>query len=190
MTAEPCGWNAYVTAVIWIEAPSGVVWVRPGPVTHTVGKYPDPEACVIYVMTAHNPGGRIASDTANAEAEARLAAELERRAVTWWPAAGGNLSWTHVELGAAVIGMDETDALALGAEFGQDAIFVLTPVDRRVVGCTDKRVAATGWSTEQDAGAGDGRYPSQGSCVTCWQDPACPTNAAHGRSAHAQIRLT
>ena len=59
---------------------------------------------------------------------------------------------THVEPGAAVIGIDEADAIALGAEFGQDAIFVLTPADRRVVGCTDKRVVTTGWSSELDAG--------------------------------------
>lgn len=118
------------------------------------GKYPDPQGHTIYVITAHNPGGQIAPDTANAVAEARLAAELKRRAVTWWPAAGGNPSWTHVEPGAAMIGIDEADAVALGAEFGQDAIFVLTPVDRQVVGCTGKRVVATGWSTEPDAGAG------------------------------------
>jgi hypothetical protein len=78
----------------------------------------------------------------------RLAAELERRRLTWWSTAGGDPSWTHVEPGAAVIGVDEADAVALGAEFGQDAIFVLTPGDRRVVGCTDRRVVATGWSIE------------------------------------------
>jgi Protein of unknown function (DUF3293) len=88
---------------------------------------------------------------ANATAEARLAAELEWRGLTWWPGAGGDLSWTHVEPGAAVIGMDEADAVVLGAEFGQDAIFVLTPVDRRVVGCADRRVVTTGWSSEPDA---------------------------------------
>jgi uncharacterized protein DUF3293 len=103
-------------------------------------------------MTAHNPGGRTAPDAANAAAEMRLTTELERRGLTWWPAAGGNPSWTHVEPGAAVIGMDEADAVALGAEFGQDAIFVLTPADRRVVGCTGKRVVATGWSAEPDTG--------------------------------------
>jgi hypothetical protein len=47
--------------------------------------------------------------------------------------------------------MDEADGVALGAEFGRDAIFVLTPADRRVIGCTDKRVVATGWSSEPDA---------------------------------------
>jgi hypothetical protein len=152
--------------VIRIETHGGVVWVRPAPITRTAGEYPDPEARAIYVMTAHNPGGRIASDTANAAAEGRLAAELERRKLTWWPTAGGNPSWTHVEPGAAVIGMDEADAVVLGAEFGQEAIFVLTPVDRRVVGCADKRVAVTGWSTEPDTGAAGrslaiSRFPSR-----------------------------
>ena len=47
--------------------------------------------------------------------------------------------------------MDEADAIALGAEFGQEAIFVLTSADRRVVGCADKRIAATGWSSELNA---------------------------------------
>lgn len=161
MTAEPNGWDAYVGAVIRVEAPGGVVWVRPAPITRTTGEYPDPEGRAIYVITAHNPGGRIASDTVNAAAEERLAVELRRRAVTWWPAVGGNPSWTHAEPGAAMIGMDEADAIALGAEFGQDAIFVLTPVERQVVACTHKRVVATGWSTEPDAGARERSLPSQ-----------------------------
>jgi hypothetical protein len=151
MAAEPSGWGAYVGTVMRIEAPGGMVWVRPAPVTHTVGAYPDTEGRAIYLITAHNPGGRMASDTANASAEARLAAELDRRGLTWWPATGGDPSWTHVEPGVAVIGMDEAAAVALGAEFGQDAIFMLTPADRRVIGCADGRVLATGWSIEPDA---------------------------------------
>jgi hypothetical protein len=152
MTAGTSTWGAYVSAVIRIEAPGGVFWVRPAPVTSTTGEYPYPDRHAIYVLTAHNPGGQIAPDTANATAEARLTAELRRRRLTWWPATGGDPSWTHVEPGAAVIGMDEADAIALGAEFGQEAIFVLTPADRRVVGCTDRRVMTTGWSSKLDAG--------------------------------------
>jgi hypothetical protein len=148
MSAEYSVWDAYVGAVMRIEAPGGVFWVRPAPVARTTGEYPDPAGRAICVMTAHNPRGRMASDTANASAQARLAAELDRRGLTWWPAAGGDPSWTHVEPGAAVIDLDEADAVALGAEFGQDAIFVLTPADRRVVGCAESRVVATGWSTE------------------------------------------
>ena len=48
--------------------------------------------------------------------------------------------------------MDEADAIALGAEFGQEAIFVLTSADRRVVGCADRRIVATGWSSELNVG--------------------------------------
>jgi len=151
VTAEPGGWDAYVGAVMRIEAPGGVFWVRPAPVACTAGEYPDPMGRAIYVMTAHNPGGQIVSDAANAAAEARLAAELERRGLTWWPAAGGDPSWTHVESGAAVIEVDEADAVALGAEFGQEAIFALTPAVRRIIGCADRRVVATGWSSGPDA---------------------------------------
>jgi hypothetical protein len=51
-----------------------------------------------------------------------------------------------------VIGMDEADAIALAAQFGQDAIFVLTPADRQVAGCAERRrVVATGWSIEPEA---------------------------------------
>jgi Protein of unknown function (DUF3293) len=71
------------------------------------GEYPDPAGRAIYVPTAHNPGGQMASAMANASAEARLEAELERRGMMWWPAAGGDPSWTHVEPGAAVIGIEE-----------------------------------------------------------------------------------
>ena len=151
MTAGTSTWDAYVGAVIQIEAPDGVYWVRPAPVRSITGEYPDADRHAIYVLTAHNPGGQLAPDAANASAGARLTAELRRRGLTWWPAAGGDPSWTHVEPGAAVIGIYEADAITLGAEFGQDAIFVLTPADRRVVGCTDKRVMATGWASELDA---------------------------------------
>jgi Protein of unknown function (DUF3293) len=150
MTGESSAWDAYIGAVIRIEAPGGVFWVRPAPPATTRGHYPDPDKRTIYVVTAHNPGGRVASATANAEAEARFTAELGRRGLTWWPADGGDPSWSHVEPGAAMIGVAEADALALAADFGQEAIFVLTPVERRVVGCADQRVSATGWVSEPE----------------------------------------
>jgi hypothetical protein len=155
MTAETSTWDAYVGAVIRIEAPGGVYWVRPASATSTLAEYPDPAKRAIYVLTAHNPGGQLASAAANAVAEARLKTELCRRELRWWPADGGDPSWTHVEPGAAVIGLDEADAIALGAEFGQEAIFVLTPADRRVVGCANGRVATTGWVSELEVSPSD-----------------------------------
>jgi hypothetical protein len=147
MSGESSAWDAYVGAVIRIEAPDGVTWLRPAPATVSSGVYPDPAGRTIFVITAHNPGGRTVPAAENAAAQARLLAELERRGLTWWPAAGGDPSWTHVEASAAVVGLTEAEALELGAQFGQDAIFVLTPHSRQVVGCADGRVTATGWSS-------------------------------------------
>ena len=147
-SGNPGGWSAYIAALLRIETPGGLVWVRPAPISRTSGEYPEPERRAICVITAHNPGGRVVSGADNAARQAQLVAEVEARGLTWWPAAGGDPSWTHVEDSVAVIGMDETEAVELGAQFGQDAIFVLTPAERRVVGCAERRTVATGWSLE------------------------------------------
>ncbi len=161
MTDQPSGWDAYEDAVVRIEAPGGAIWVRRMPILQTTGEYPDPEGRTIYVITAHNPGGRLAPDAENAAAQARLVAELGRRGLTWWPAAGGDPTWSHVEASAAVAGIQAADAVALGAQFGQEAIFALTPRYRQVLGCTGMRVASTGWSVEPEpdvAAAADERW--------------------------------
>jgi hypothetical protein len=147
---DPGGWSAYVDAVVGIEAPGGVAWVRPAPVTRTEGTYPDREGRVICVITAHNPGGQTVSAEQNGREQERLERELTRRGWTWWQAAGGDPSWEHVEASAAVVGVAESEVAALGAEFGQDAIFVLTPAGRRIVGCLSAREISTGWSVSAE----------------------------------------
>jgi hypothetical protein len=146
MSAELGGWDAYASAVVRIDAPGGVIWLRPAPVTRTDGRYPDPDGRPICVLTAHNPAGRLASDEANDAAHTRLESELRRRGLTWWSAAGGDPPWRHVEASVALVGLPEADAIALGAAFNQDAIFVFTPADRRVVSCTDDRMVESGWT--------------------------------------------
>jgi hypothetical protein len=149
-------WDAYCGASLRIETPTGAVWVYPAPVSMTEGSYPDPHGRMICVITAHNPGGRAASDQENAAAQRRLEDELTQQGWTWWPAAGGDASWTHVEASAAVIGAEESEVAALGADFGQDAIFVLDPKWRRIVGCLSGRVAATGWTVKPEVGDDNG----------------------------------
>jgi hypothetical protein len=51
-------WDAYVGAVMRIEAPDGVVLVRPAPLAHTAGTYPDAEGWTIFVLTATIPPDR------------------------------------------------------------------------------------------------------------------------------------
>jgi Protein of unknown function (DUF3293) len=146
MKVELGGWDAYTSAMVSIESPSGVIWLTPAPITSADGRYPDPDGRPIAVITAHNPAGRLASDEANAAAQARLESELNRRGLTWWPATGGDPTWTHVEAGVALVGVAEAEAVALGAEFRQDAIFVFSTAERRIVSCTDDRVVTTGWA--------------------------------------------
>jgi hypothetical protein len=156
MGEELGGWDAYVTAVVRIESPGGVRWLKPARIFRTEGSYPDPDGRPICVLTAHNPAGRRAPDAANAAAQARLESQVRRRGLTWWPADGGDASWTHVEPSVALIGIPEADAIALGAEFKQDAIFVFNPASRRVVSCIDSRVETTGWSCEPDGWSAPG----------------------------------
>jgi hypothetical protein len=156
MSEELGGWDAYVEAVVRIESPGGARWLKPATIFRTEGRYPDQDGRPIYVLTAHNPAGRLASDEANAAAHARLESRLRARGLTWWPADGGDPSWTHVEAGVALVGIAEADAIALGAEFKQDAIFAFSTANRRVVSCTDARVETTGWSAEPDPGSAPG----------------------------------
>jgi hypothetical protein len=153
MRTELGGWDAYTSSVVRIEAPAGVIWLRPAPVTRTDGQYPDPAGRPISVITAHNPAGRLASGEANTAAQTRLESRLRQRGLTWWPAAGGDPPWAHVEASVALIGIPEADAVALGAEFKQDAIFVFTPAGRRIVSCTDDRVVTTGWTIARSTSA-------------------------------------
>jgi uncharacterized protein DUF3293 len=153
MSEELGGWDAYVAAVVRIESPDGVRWLKPARIFRTEGRYPDPDGRPICVLTAHNPAGRRASAAGNAAAQARLEEDVRQRGLTWWRADGGDPTWTHVEAGVALVGIAEADAIALAAEFKQDAIFVFSTANRRVVSCTDGRVETTGWSSEPDPGS-------------------------------------
>ena len=41
MSDELGGWDAYVTAVVRIETPDGVRWLKPDSIFRTEGQYPD-----------------------------------------------------------------------------------------------------------------------------------------------------
>jgi predicted polyphosphate/ATP-dependent NAD kinase len=145
VTADGKRWDTYVSAELRIRTPHGLIRVIPAPLTRNVGTFPDEAGGPIYVITAHNPGGQASGDAANAVAQADLEAELDQRGLTWWPAAGGDPSWTHVEPSAAVLGIDPWEAVNLGAAYGQEAIFALTPTRRYVLDCNTGRIAKTGW---------------------------------------------
>jgi len=144
-------WDSYIRAVLRIERPHGTQWIRPAPLgrSHDID-FPDSGGRTVHVITAYNPAGKVVPDEANAAAHQRLEARLQEIGATYLAAAGGDVEWSHVEPSFAVMGMTEEDARALGREFGQDAIFGLSPTALVVLSCDTSRTHVTGWETSQD----------------------------------------
>jgi hypothetical protein len=151
----PGAWDAYLTTEVSIDVPGGAVRVFPAPPLQASGRYPDAEGRAIAVITAYNPGGVVADAVDNERAQQALEDELARMGVPFWPAAGASPDWRHVEPSVAVPGLAEPDALALGARYGQEAIFMLTPVSRKVIDCTTGRRTMTGWVIVAEAELAD-----------------------------------
>ncbi|MER5379015.1 DUF3293 domain-containing protein [Streptomyces sp. NPDC002688] len=117
------------------------------------GSFPEQAGdAALHAITAWNPRGRTSCAEYNAQAHGLLLDELDRRRLTWWPAAGGDVSGTHVEESVAVIGMSEDAARELGRHFGQDAIFTWTPEAWRVSACDGDTAAVSGWAASVRSG--------------------------------------
>ena len=89
------------------------------------------------LVTAWNPGGRDASPGANRAANRRLRDGLDARSWTWRPALGRARDGSWAEPGFAVGGLSEAAAAALGAEWGQLAVYVIS-VDEVIVLASDR----------------------------------------------------
>ena len=144
-------WDAYVTTEVRIEVPGGAVRVFAAPPFQASGSYPDPAGRPIAVITAHNPYGRVVSPEENEKAQADLEAGLTSQGREWWPAAGADPTWTHVEQSVAIPGMDEAEARELGARLHQEAIFIVTPASRKVIDCLSGHRSITGWVIAAEA---------------------------------------
>jgi hypothetical protein len=149
--------------------------------------FPGPAGQALYVVTACNPAGAVRDPSENARGQVALEQELRRAGLQWWPAAGGDPPWAHVEPSVAVIGIDPEAALALGSRYGQEAIFELTPRYRTVLSCQDGRQTTTGWRIDQlrsdrpeAARARTGRQIAPGACAA---DPL----AGAGKSGRSVI---
>ena len=87
----------------------------------------------ITLVTGWNPGGEEADPNANRVANRRLRAAIEARGWAWRPALGRARDGSWAEPGFAVGGLDETSAAALGREWGQLAVYVVTPAEVAVL---------------------------------------------------------
>jgi hypothetical protein len=121
-----------------IAFPAHNIRVRPDPLNGVAGlPYPLNGAHAIHIVTAFNPRGRHATTQANLRAQHELLHSIGLRGLQWWPATGGDPAGTHAEISAAVVGMDDAQARALGQMFGQDAVFAWSPASWRLLSCAD-----------------------------------------------------
>ncbi len=137
-SAEPAQWANYLRAVVDIAFCSHNVRVTP----HRSGEgpglaYPLDSAHTIHIVTAFNPRGRNATVRANLRAQHELLRILGLRGLQWLPAVGGDAAGTRAEISAAVLGMNDAQARALGRRFGQDAVFAWSPTAWRLLDCAD-----------------------------------------------------
>lgn len=145
-------WDQYTKARVRVDAPGGTVWVDPAPLGDVHGLFPDPRGRSIHIITADNPGGVQAGEAENRAAHASLVANVRRQGLEYWPAVGGDPSWTHTEISLAVLGLDDALACQVGREFGQDAVFAWSPTSWVVVGCMGSLRVEQGWRLTVDRG--------------------------------------
>ncbi len=117
-----------------------------------VASWPWPRSERVHVMTAWDPGGERPGVGANRRRQAELELELRSRAgatpVSIWPASGYDAESGYRDEGVAVSGMSDSDACALAARFGQEAIFSWSPREWAIVASTGQRRITLGWTVE------------------------------------------
>jgi len=90
----------------------------------------------IHVITAWNPGDDRPNRKVNGEANERLRQKLRQRGCRPVRAIGADPDSDHLEESWAVTGLDDGEARAIGAEFGQVAIFRIAAGIQTVLACT------------------------------------------------------
>jgi hypothetical protein len=90
---------------------------------------------VVYVITAWNPGDLRPTEKDNLAANATLRGRLVELGLHPIRAVGSDPDSTHFEESWAVSGLTDAEARAIGADFGQAAIFRLEARSQTVLGC-------------------------------------------------------
>ncbi len=140
-------WVSYGRTVVEILRPEGTLTVRSAPGADTAS-WPWPTAQAVHILTAWNPGPERPGPAINRTRQAALETDLRPMASTLVAAAGVDPVTGRREEGVAVIGVAESVVLAVGARYGQDAVFVWTPAEWSIVGCHGEPRLTSGWSLE------------------------------------------
>jgi hypothetical protein len=146
--APPDSWAAYQRTVVEILLPGGgSLRVRSAPHAGQAA-WPWPDEQPAHLLTAWDPGVARPGRDVNRVRQAALEAELSLLSVPLLAAVGVDPATGRREEGVAVRGLPEAAVLALGARYGQDAVFAWTPSAWAVVACRGGRRATTGWFLE------------------------------------------
>jgi hypothetical protein len=139
-------WASYARTVVEIVRPDlanvSVRAARAG----FVGVWPWPFVSPVHILTAWDPGDERPAAEVNRERQAALEQDLSTLGNGLWTAVGVDSVTGHREEGVAVSGVSEADALKLGAQYDQVAIFAWTPQVWAIVACDRSRRLAFGWS--------------------------------------------
>lgn len=89
----------------------------------------------VHVLTAWNPGHDRPSRAANDAANEVLRQLLESEGCQPLPALGSDPTSDHAEESWCVVGLSDERARAIGAQFGQWAVFRISSTEQTVLGC-------------------------------------------------------
>ena len=99
----------------------------------------------MHILTAWDPGDERPGAEENRTRQAALEADLHEVTDALWFTVGVDPVSGHREEGVAACGVSEAEALALGARYRQEAIFVWTPDEWAIVACDGSRRVVAGW---------------------------------------------
>jgi hypothetical protein len=114
-----------------------LVSVEQGGVLVPVGEASTLVGLAYHVITAWNPGDARPTPTENDDANERLRQALASRGLQPARAIGADPDSDHFEDSWAVTGLNDQDARAIGAEFGQVAVFRIAHGVQTVLACTE-----------------------------------------------------
>lgn len=139
-------WAAYRAAVVSLQVFGEDAVVGPLEVIgETAVEFRNPSGATVHILTADNPRGQIQSDDANRAAYNALLDALADRNVEVTPAAGHDVEGTHIEASVAVTGLTDEEAMQLGRQFGQQAIFAWRPDSWDLIRCSDGAIESRDW---------------------------------------------
>ncbi len=145
---------SYGQTIVEIPWPGGAsMGVRAAPDVEDRA-WPWPTVETVHILTAWDPGQQRPGLVHNRARQTALEAELRLFRVPLLRAIGVDAGTHRREEGVAVVGVAESDVLALGARYGQDAVFAWAPAEWAIVSCWDGTRLVSGWALCPPSSAG------------------------------------